>query len=1076
MLLQGKLYAESPIYRGNARKTLFTRDGDGTQRLVSLAGEIAGTAQSLMDAFLGQSKNGKNFGLLNRLWLRLYGAPMPDSLISRVECALQEKSYSRDHFFDLRMGIKLDEDRWAAEANANYKFETVFRNSVFDISIYVTDNLLKQGDNATRLYHVLNELKSGRFWFGAGKSRGLGRCRLEMDLPFAPSAQVPRVSPHANHLSIKLNFNTENPVLVGWNWGRVDPNIPAFAAVEGRLLVESMRTIPAEIRQRLAMSIGGPILTPANWKKKLAEFLPRVIAIWLRERANREIEGYVIPFGAVAKMGKGKHPLSQKIIDSIQPIADKTFASKEEATEALNNALGKKSNMANRILEVVTRTKQTGQKFDEAAWREVATSMGWKPEILQEKLAENISDEKRLTELLSPACIAILPQLHQQVDRQIRLLQSDAWIEAELSTREEHLRIKTMLLKGEITQQQWRDVNAAPSGIKPATWREFLEAHSRVEFNHMLNTRNLNKSITNDRNHIAFLKAYRERARQELAQPQHTDFRAGGASNREISRKYGKPYDKMFMRMLCWSSSNQQLGWEVYIPGSTIKGAFRRRASQVLKTLWGEGGKTADCLDRLFGKMGQRGLIHFADAHLADPKTPEHVWCTMDGVRMDSRTAQPVEEAKADYLYAYGRDLVFNVQLDLQDLHEGDLEAMTVFKHLLADFEKGDIPLGGEKSNGFGWVQAHVAEMNWLTTNANDIGKKLFGNPTLAPEGIWQTLRLAGEQTAVAFQSLAPLLPANKTAAPQIIKAQQGFVSHRAFGGYCGKLELLGEVLTPISVQESGQPTFSINLAEGPVNGWDFFSLAPAEAEKRGANKIYALPAKSLRGAIRHIYGIAGGAKQESTDLSKLNASDSLFGFVGNGPNQALMSRVVFGFAKFESPELAWFKFPYPYGSWQFVDGKWQHVPKGRALMHHVDEQWRLFPHAPLAPNVERVPEFKPDTVQATYMHAILPGARCRFSLRFWNLEEQELKRLLWSLVLEPNLGHKMGKGRYVGFGSLRFSLQPESYLIDWSQRYAGKSEAEWRKPIAPQDWLDPKVIVNYEELRRLLNAEAVKN
>ena len=52
---------------------------------------------------------------------------------------------------------------------------------------------------------------------------------------------------------------------------------------------------------------------------------------------------------------------------------------------------------------------------------------------------------------------------------------------------------------------------------------------------------------------------------------------------------------------------------------------------------------------------------------------------------------------------------------------------------------------------------------------------------------------------------------------------------------------------------------------------------------------------------------------------------------------------------------------------------------------------------------------------------------------------------------------------------------KPESYLIDWSQRYAGKTESEWRKPIMMQDWLDPKVIANYEELRRLLNAEALK-
>ena len=117
MLLRGQLIAETPIYRGNARKTLFTRDGDGTQRLVSLAGQIAGSAQALMDAFSGQSRDGRNIGLLNKLWLRLYGQPLPEGLLTRVECQLQDGSYPREHFFDLRMGLKLDEDRWASEAN-----------------------------------------------------------------------------------------------------------------------------------------------------------------------------------------------------------------------------------------------------------------------------------------------------------------------------------------------------------------------------------------------------------------------------------------------------------------------------------------------------------------------------------------------------------------------------------------------------------------------------------------------------------------------------------------------------------------------------------------------------------------------------------------------------------------------------------------------------------------------------------------------------------------------------------------------------------------------------------------------
>jgi hypothetical protein len=157
---------------------------------------------------------------------------MPDKLITRVECKLDDACYPRDHFFDMRMGLKLDEDRWAAEANANYKMETLFRNSTFDFALTVNDETLAQGDNTARLYHTLRE---GRFWFGAGKSKGLGRVRLEMDLPFeaaaALSAALGTAASAANHLRLTLTFDATNPVLAGWNWGKVDPEVPAFAAI-----------------------------------------------------------------------------------------------------------------------------------------------------------------------------------------------------------------------------------------------------------------------------------------------------------------------------------------------------------------------------------------------------------------------------------------------------------------------------------------------------------------------------------------------------------------------------------------------------------------------------------------------------------------------------------------------------------------------------------------------------------------------------------------------------------------------------------------------------------------------------
>jgi CRISPR/Cas system CSM-associated protein Csm3 (group 7 of RAMP superfamily) len=1071
MILKGKLYAESPIYRGNARKTLFTRDGDGTHRLVSLAGEIAGTAESLMDAFIGQSRRGENIGLLNRMWLRLYDSTMPKGIITRVECKLQEESYPRDHFFDLRMGIKLDEDRWAAIANANYKMETLFRNSVFDLTLSVSDSVLQQGENAARLYYVLQELTEGRFWFGAGKSKGLGRVRLEMDFPFSAPETPPRLHPGANHLRMFLTFNATNPVLVGWNWGKVDPEVPYFAAIEGRLLVGAMRDLPNPVRERLEMGLAGPILNPDDWKRKFAEYLPRVIAIWLREQSIGEVEVWTLSAEALAKLGKGKYPLSEKVRQRVEHLVDQPFPSQEAAEAAFAEALEDKANMAGRIVKVMERQRQTTQELDRQAWQEVANGLGLDVN-LGDRLAEQIQSEATLIEILAFACRRALPRLYQQVDQQVRLLQSDAWVDAEIATREEHIQIKNMLLLGKIDEYQWGAPDLVPEGIRPATWREFVNDHRRVQFRHMLHSRNLNKSITNDENFITFLKAHRDRARQELGQPHHIDFRAGGVSNREISRKYGKPYDTMFMRMLSWAPSSQEEGaWEIYIPGSTIKGAFRKRASQVLKTLWGESAKTTGVLHRLFGAEGQRGLVFFSDAYLTDPLDPERAWCSMDGVKMDPKTGQPIEAAKRDYLFAYGDQLTFQLQVDAQDIEEQDLEAISVLALMLQDFQRGDIALGGEKTSGFGWVKGNVSGLTWLTADPDGVGEKLFGKQTLTQDGLWQRLDLEGESAANALQVTQPLAPEQKVS-PTPPRASAGFVSHRAFGGYCGTLAVEAEVLTPLHIQESGEPSFKTILDDGPVNGWDFFAMAPPEAAHRGSNTVYALPSRSIKGMLRHIYSIASDSREPSSNISRLNPSDGLFGWVGTGPDQSIMGRLSFSFGLFEEPELAWFKVPYPYGEWQYTGDQWQSVPGSSAAMVLVDKTWRLFTHAPLAPIVKRLDDFQPDTFQARYFKAILPGARARFTIRFWNLEEQELQRLVWCVALESGLAHKMGNNRYLGFGSLRLQILPDSFLIDWAKRYTGEPEESWRVPIQVDEWIEPAVIYHHAALHRALNVK----
>lgn len=1076
MQLRGTLHAEAPIYRGNARKTLFTRDGDGRQRLVSLAGEIDGTAQALMDAFIGQSRNGRNTGLLNRLWLRLYGRPMPDGLIGRAECRLQESSYPADRFFDLRMGMRLDEDRWAAEANANYKMETLLRHSVFDFTLQVNDNLLQRDDNGDKLHYLLAELSAGRFWFGAGKSKGLGRCRLEMETPFRPRS-TPALRGDANHLTLSCLFDASNPLLVGWNWGKVDPDVPAFAAIEGKLLLDAMRTLPDPVRSRLEMTIGGPILNPEDWRRKLADYLPRATAIWLRAESASERESWTLPRAELEKLGKDKKfPLSQRIIDSVLPVCDLEFASQEEAEAAISQALGSRANMTKRIASVLVSQKRTGRSLDQATWRLAADSLGLDPS-LGEQLAARIDDEGEFTAMLAQACAAILPGLNQQIDRQVRLMRSDNWVDVEIAVREQHIRIKEMLLDGRISERQWDNYNQAPDGVALATWREFLSSHQRVRYSHMLSGQNLRKSITNDANFIEFLQTYRERTRQELAQPVHTEFRAGGSAGRDIAVRYGKNYDTVFMRMLTWKpSESRSTAWEVYIPGGTLKGAFRKRASQILKTLWGDGERANRTLDWLFGRQGQVGRVFFSDAYLVDPENTASAWCSMDGIRVDPRTAQPDEGAKMSFLYAYGSQLQFRLRLDIQDITPGDLDALLVLQHLLQDFAQGDIPLGGAKTAGLGWVQAQVDQLQWHTARADGITARLFPGQALTPSGVWQSFSAEGEKAARLCSPTAPLSSTqNQNAAPP--RTRDGYISHRSFGGYCGTLWVEAEILRPTHIKESGEPSYTAMVRAEQVSGWDFFSLSSPDQTLRDENRVYALPSRTLKGLLRHIYSIASDSKGNSRDLSNLHPADSLFGWVGAGANQALMGRLSVSFGLFDpstnsgqrNPEMRWLKLPHFYGRWRFEQGRWVETETGKAKVTRIDDAWRIFPHTTVAPIVLSLPHFQPDTALDEYVRAVMPGSKARFHVRFWNLEEAELQRLIWALALEDNLAHKIGRHRYLGLGSLRFSILPESHLTDWGERYTSGSAEKGRLPLRPDEWRNVAVVSHLDELRAAL-------
>jgi CRISPR/Cas system CSM-associated protein Csm3 (group 7 of RAMP superfamily) len=1072
MLLKGKLIAESPIYRGNARKTLFTRDGDGTQRLVSLSGEISGTAQALMDAFVGKSRNGKNIGLINALWQRLYNAPMPDTLIRRVDCKLSKDSYSDNNFFDLRMGIRLDEDRSAAEANANYKMETVFKNSVFDFSMDINDSLIRRGELLAQLYYVIEEIKCGRFWFGAGKTKGLGRCLLQLEKDIPKPLKKPQITTQANHLTIGINIDASNPILVGWNWGKIDPNVPAFAAIEGRILLEGLRNLPAPIIKRLNMSIGGPISSPDDWKNKFKQFLPKAILALLSDQAGQTKKFWTIPSAGLSKLSKGKYPLQKKLLNKVKKLADQQYESKDAAEKSFNNAMGKEAKKAKRALDLLEEVSSSDQSLDKNVWQEIAKPFGFNDAAFDE-IVSLMSDDaallKKIEKLLTPA----YTQLMQQIDRQIKLIQSDAWIDMEISIREEHIMIKQMVGDDKITEWDWREPNNPPKGIKSATWKEFMSAHMRVQYKHMKNRTNLTKSIQNDMNVIAFLKDYRNRTRQELSQESLTDFRAGGPSGKIISKQFGKPYDTVFMRMLTWKQSDNKEGWEIYIPGSTIKGAFRKRASQVLKTIWGEKSpKTRYVLQRVFGEQGKRGLLLFSDAYLKDPDSAEKTFSSMDGVRMDASTGKPVEEAKCDYLFAYGKQLMFDMRIDIMDIVEKDEEVLTVLTHLLRDFQEGEIPIGGEKTSGFGWVNANVNQIEWQTATSLKVVDKwlnLLLPKKLESDGPWQRAKLNQDRLAEALTPIVSLKAEIKSTTPPL--SREGYISHRSFGGHCGMLILEAKTLTPLTIKESGEPSFTNQIDAESVYGWDFFSMSPPNKDARGENKKYAIPAKTLKGMIRHIYTIASDSSVMSPNIQSLNDTDALFGWVGHGSNQALMGRLSFDFAYFDNPSLAWFKVPYPYGNWVYDNQAWKDTGSKKNIKPFKVKDWRMFTHAPIASCVEQMDEFSPDTFQASYNKGILPGNTCKFTIRFWNLENEELQRLLWSIVLEDGLAHKAGKNRYLGFGALSIKLLPESYLISWDDRYAND---KWKQPIDISKLISTDCIKNYNALKDALDAKCL--
>lgn len=113
----------------------------------------------------------------------------------------------------------------------------------------------------------------------------------------------------------------------------------------------------------------------------------------------------------------------------------------------------------------------------------------------------------------------------------------------------------------------------------------------------------------------------------------------------------------------------------------------------------------------------------------------------------------------------------------------------------------------------------------------------------------------------------------------------------------------------------------------------------------------------------------------------------------------------------------------------------------GRKLYYHHDPEGNL-----------GVPETEwSDRSHAISEYALPKEARFRFEVRFRDLDDQELGRLLWCLELADDLGHKLGMARPLGFGSCRIRVvDDESRIERGAQRYTRWDQPD---PLTVEDW-----------------------
>ncbi len=99
--------------------------------------------------------------------------------------------------------------------------------------------------------------------------------------------------------------------------------------------------------------------------------------------------------------------------------------------------------------------------------------------------------------------------------------------------------------------------------------------------------------------------------------------------------------------------------------------------------------------------------------------------------------------------------------------------------------------------------------------------------------------------------------------------------------------------------------------------------------------------------------------------------------------------------------------------------GAWYEDPQQRGFLRGR----KFYYHRPLGPRRTTVKNEYNKTIEA-----VKPGAVFEFEVDYTNLTEAELALLVFALVLEPGMAHKVGMGKPVGLGSARLEI------VSWEQ------------------------------------------